>query len=1029
MSGGSSANNSWTILTPEETATETLRPLAEGTEHHEESVTSAAGSGENLPAGVAESAEGLPVEGHLVSEEKTAGLSGDTSTEQHTTMPTAITDAPVSTPLEGSGSFVPDSDALSQSEGLPEGPAQSNPDPDSFSDSYTHITPSPHEPPSTLLSTETLGGSEFTQEEERLTQEGTLHPLNGEGLQQEGEDSDLSTRTTDIGKQADSLVDSQVGEERTEKIGEEGEPEVRRRRSLLAALERIGRTEEEEEGEEEFQLPQREEDSGFSVNKCILGAVILLGLGTIFFSESDYGTRELKDAELPGKQEWFNQDVPPPPVDADSTELLNKLAKGNQQISVLQAQLQAQKEELKVAKGQAAEGAKERLLWEEMEKENSRLKKEMASLPVLQKENERMKRELESVPALQKELETLRSTVTELKLSSGTSEAAQAPVKHATSPSSGQPEDSTQSTAGSIERQPWKPWDDQREKKKVMKKDKNDISEKKDGKEGLEKSKWREKEKRQSKDGGKTEWNKGKHEEGKFDKKKEKDFKQKSDEAKQWKEKDWKKEKASRGDEGKPWKDREGKKEWIEKRERKEWKEEKDWKKAKHGKVNEGKQLRSQEEKNDWTVGKDHGEKHKGREEWKGEKEWKKGKDGYKGSGKEKWERKDWKEKGEKKEWKKDGNWKSKNGKDHSKEGKWTGERKQWEESKNHGKDSKWKDERKQGNENEWKSKNGKDDKEWKRKDERKHVSENEWRSKNGEDFKEWKRRDERKQGNENEWRSKNGKDDKAWKRKDERKQGNENEWRSKNGKDDKAWKRKDERKQGNENEWRSKNERKQWEKKEEQWNRGGQKERKYNGDLNKDTSSSQKHKEEHKFTGNHGHETEHLWGDKKPPHTHRRPSLEQPEYWVQQRERLQHNPKPPQHCNSLETCAQAEGLLPVPFPEFEAILQTYLAKAEEVGVDASKREELKKLATEFFKDGVFVHDQMSFQDFAEDLGDVLEDMVEGDDSGDEEDSAIEEEMEEFEREVLKKFSVPGAEEKEERPKGDQRKESVRGRG
>lgn len=55
-----------------------------------------------------------------------------------------------------------------------------------------------------------------------------------------------------------------------------------------------------------------------------------------------------------------------------------------------------------------------------MEKENSRLKKEMASLPVLQKENERMKRELESVPALQRELESLRSTVTELKLSSGT---------------------------------------------------------------------------------------------------------------------------------------------------------------------------------------------------------------------------------------------------------------------------------------------------------------------------------------------------------------------------------------------------------------------------------------------------------------------------------------------------------------------------------------------------------------------------------------------------------------------------------
>ncbi|XP_070822015.1 pre-B-cell leukemia homeobox interacting protein 1b isoform X4 [Chaetodon trifascialis] len=1001
MSGGSSANNSWTILTPEETVTETLRPLAVETEHHEDSVTSAAGSGENQPAGGAESAEVLPVEGHPISEEKTAELSGDTSTEQHTSMPTAITDAPVPTSLEGSSSFVPGSDAHSQSEGLPEGSVQSNPDPDSFSDSYTHITPSPDEPPSMLLSTETLGGSEFTHEEERHTQEGTLHPLNGEGLQQEVGDSDLSTTTTDIGKQADSPVDSQVGEERTEKIGEGGEPEVRRRRSLLAALERIGRTEEEEEGEEEFQLPQREEDSGFSVNKCILGAVILLGLGTIFFSESDYGTGELKDAELPGKQEWFNQDVPPPPVDADSTELLNKLAKGNQQISVLQAQLQAQKEELKVAKGQAAEGAKERLLWEEMEKENR------------------------------------------------TSEGAQAPVKHTTSPPSGQPEDSMQRTAGSIERQPRKPWDDQREKNKDMKRDKNYMDEKKDRKE-RDKSKWKEEEKKQRKDGGTTEWKKGKHEQGKFDKEKDKESKQKNEETKKWKEKDLKKEKASRGDEGKPWKDREGKKEWIEKRERKEWKEEKDWKKAKHDKVSEGKQWQSKEEKKDWKVGKDHGEKHKGREEWKGEKEWKNGKDDYKGSGREeKWERKDKKEKGEKKEWKKDSAWKSKNGKDQSKEGKWKGERKQWEESKNHGKGSKWKDERnknewkskndredkewkrnderKQWKENEWKSKNGKDGKEWKRNDERKQWKENEWKSKNGKDDKEWKWNDERKQRKENEWKSKNGKDDKEWKRKDERKQWNENEWKSKNDREDKEWKRKDERKQWNENEWKSKNERKQWENKEEQWKRGGQKERKYNGDLNKDTSSSHQHKDEHRFTSNHGHEEEHLWGDRKPPHTHRRPSLEQPEYWVQQRERLQHNPKPPQHCNSLETCAQAEGLIPVPFPEFEAILQSYLAKAEEVGVDASKREELKKLATEFFKDGVFVHDQMSFQDFVEDLVDVLEDMVEGD--GEEEDSAIEDEMEEFEREVLKKFSVPGAGDKEGRPKGEWRMESVRGRG
>lgn len=52
----------------------------------------------------------------------------------------------------------------------------------------------------------------------------------------------------------------------------------------MAALERIGSAEEEEEKEEEFHMPQRQEDSGFSVNKCILAALILLGLGTIFFS-------------------------------------------------------------------------------------------------------------------------------------------------------------------------------------------------------------------------------------------------------------------------------------------------------------------------------------------------------------------------------------------------------------------------------------------------------------------------------------------------------------------------------------------------------------------------------------------------------------------------------------------------------------------------------------------------------------------------------------------------------------------------
>ncbi|CAJ1062279.1 pre-B-cell leukemia homeobox interacting protein 1b isoform X3 [Xyrichtys novacula] len=889
MSGGSSSNNSWTILTPEETVTETLKPLAEGTEQHEDSLSSEADPGVTQPAQGEESVEEPPMEGHLVPEEQPAELSEDTNAEQHTAVPAAVIDDTIPTTVEASGSLVPDSDPLSQSEGLPEGPAQSIPDPDSFSDSYTHITPSPEEPPASLLSTETLGGGEFTQEEESVTQEGTVQPLNGEGLQQVEEESDLFSRTPDIGKQADTHVDSEVAEVQTEKTAEEREPEPEpevRSRSLLAALERIGRKEEEEEEEveEEFQLPPREEDSGFSVNKCILGAVILLGLGTIFISDNDYATRELKDAEIPGKQEWLNPEVPPPIVDVDSAELLNKLAQGDQQISVLQAQLQAQREELNVAKEVAEQRAKDHLLWAEVEKENSRLKKDMASLPILQKENERMKRELESVVALQTELETLRSTVTELKLSQAAREAA-------VPPPSGQPEDSIQVTDGSTETLTTKTSDEPREEKKDVKSEaEREKSVRKEERKEWKKAKdEREKSAREEE---RKEWKKAKEEQ-----------KRHSEETKIGKEKDWKKHTASRGDEGKSWKDREGKKE-KDKNGRKEWKEEKELKKGKHEKVYEGKQWKGKEEKKDWKVGKDHGEKYKGKENWKGEKEWKKGKDSFKEIGKEKWEKKGWKEKGEKKEWKKESDWKSKD----SKKWKERGERKQWEDSKSQGKG-------KYQNDNEWKRKSGMSDKEWKKKDE----------------------------------------------------------------------------------------------KKEQKWKREGQKE-------NSDSV-------------NRGHKEAPLWEHREPAHSHRKPSLDQPEYWTQQRDRLQHNTKPPQHCGTLESCAKAEGLIPVPLPEFEAILQIYLTKAEEVGLDDLKREELKKLTSEFFKDGVFVHDQMSFQDFVEDVGDILEDMVEDDEDEEEEDSALEEEMEGFEREVMKKFAVPGAREKEERSKGERKKASGRGRG
>lgn len=443
------------------------------------------------------------------------------------------------------------------------------------------------------------------------------------------------------------------------------------------------------------------------------------------------------------------------------------------------------------------------------------------------------------------------------------------------------------------------------------------------------------------------------------------------------------------------------KKDWKEK-EKSEWKEgekmdredvgKAEWKTRKHeqkkfDKEKEGKQKKHSDETKRWK-----------------DKDWKKEKAGRGDEGKP-WKaregKKDWIEKSERRESKDEKDWKkAKHDKVH--------EGKQWrdKEEKRDSRGGNSYGERPRGQEE---LKEGKD---WKKvKDGFKESGKEKLEKKA------WKEKGENK-----EWMTKNNKDhDKEGKVKGERKHWKESENYSKerstkkNGKDAKEWKRKGESKQ--------------WEKKEEEQKRGGQKERGH-GDWKKDRSSSHQHKDEHKFTGNnhHGHNKEHVWGDRNPPHTHRRPSVDQLEYWVQQRDRLQHNRKPPQHCSSPETCAQAEGLLPVPLAEFEAILQNYLAKAEEAGVEASVTEQLQQLTTEFFSDGVFVHDQMSFQDFVEDVCDILEHMVEGDEN-EEEDSAIEEEVEEFEREVLKKFSVSGAGVKEEKIKGEWRKESRQGRG
>ncbi|XP_036795412.1 pre-B-cell leukemia transcription factor-interacting protein 1 isoform X4 [Oncorhynchus mykiss] len=1020
---GAANSSSWTVLTAEETVAETLRPVAEGTEHHENtpSHTAAEKPTESRPGEDAVSAE----ESHSVKLQQETQETQPERDKDYTPVVESPTHdlpfdpAPDSTPAldSTSASVAPPSSLLevpaptgldpnthSQSRSLPGNSAPPISDPDSFSDSYTHISSSPdlEEPPALLLNTEPPEEVGLVQEAEGYIQD--VHHHYEEGLGQEEEESDLS----DIRAKTDSHLEAEVvGEE------EEGVSGVRRRRgSLLAALEQIGREEEEEE-EDEFRIPQQreQEETGFSLNKCILGAVILLGLGTIIFSgvfldldgavvlpEGDYDARELRETEVVGKQEWLNPEVPlPPPVEVDSTDQLNKLAKEDPRIAVLQAQLLAQKEELKVAQKEAEDGGKERKKREEVEREHGRLKKEMMSLPVLQKENERMKRELESVPVLQKDLETLRATVTELKHSTA-KEAASPPVSASVPPPSGQAGDDSQNTAGTIER-------------KVKKPGKGEKTELKE-----EKTDWNKGGKTDWNKGGKTDWNKG----GKTDWNKGR----KTDWNKGGKT-DWNKGgKTDWNKAGKTDWNKGGKTDWN-KGGKTDWNKggKTDWNKAGKTDWNKGgKTDWNKGGKTDWNKG--------GKTDYKVEKEWRSGKYDQEKEGKEE---KEWKKKEDKKgEWKKDKSSRGDEGKP-------------------------WKD---RGNKMEWKEKSEKKDwkveKDWKKEKPERWSDSKEWNGeKNGKEEKnlrkggwnegrdEWKgekngkeEKNLRKGGwNEgrDEWKGeKNGKEDNILRKggynkgRDEWK--GEKEW--KKDKDDykdlgKGWKERGEKKEWKgEKDWTKKDVSKEWKSKdnrrENEWSDGnrkmeGLKEERNGGNWKRDRGNDKYEKDHHHHHYSKEGQKERRRREKGPPQTHRRPPLEQPDYWSYQRERLQHKPNPQTHCSSVEACAQAEGLLPVTMPEFEALLLGYLVKAERVGVEASKREELSKLTKEFFRDGVFVHDQMSFKDFVEDVEDILEVMVE--------DEEVEEEVDDFEEEAMNRFSVPGGGEREK-----WKKDSGRGR-
>ncbi|KAL7875037.1 hypothetical protein SRHO_G00060070 [Serrasalmus rhombeus] len=422
----SSANgNSWTILTPEvkEHGVERVGPLAEGQggqvcsepaqlvmeqtdlkDHsHRSAVTDGLAEQNNAPDAPQvtplENSEDAAVPHAFHMKEPTLGA----------------------TPVENLTCLTSDPEQQGASAGHSESEPFLGPDTDSFSDSYTHISPPP---------------------------ESTLHPAasrDREGLSEGEESSELRKTLREEAKQEVEVL---------EEKGNEGDGVRRRKVSLLTPVDHRDDDEEEEGEEEPFRPPQREDDVGFSLNKCIFGAVILLGLGTIFFSgvfmdlddESDTDVKELKNPEL--QKEWLNlQSSRDTPAGVQPPEILERLAEKSQKIAVLQAQLQEQEGELKAAQLQVEEGNKERMRREELEVENQRMKGELDKLPALQKEleqeSERVKKEgenaqkdREALPAMQKELELLRAKVTEL---AHTTDGAQAvtPLSASASPSAG----------------------------------------------------------------------------------------------------------------------------------------------------------------------------------------------------------------------------------------------------------------------------------------------------------------------------------------------------------------------------------------------------------------------------------------------------------------------------------------------------------------------------------------------------------------------------------------------------------------
>ncbi|XP_026156272.1 pre-B-cell leukemia transcription factor-interacting protein 1 isoform X2 [Mastacembelus armatus] len=245
-----------------------------------------------------------------------------------------------------------------------------------------------------------------------------------------------------------------------------------------------------------------------------------------------------------------------------------------------------------------------------------------------------------------------------------------------------------------------------------------------------------------------------------------------------------------------------------------------------------------------------------------------------------------------------------------------------------------------------------------------------------------------KKKPQESKWKGNKGKNN-EW---DHGKKEKKKEWKhSKEG----GWKDKEEKK---EKEWKSQKQnshKEAWRKHQDEWQR-----KKHERRMDREERRKEKPWHSHPGKNSHSHPHHHQQHHHHQPHQHNHN-----DFWRDQEQKLRRNVRPQLGCSSVEDCASKEGLYPVELSEFEELLEGYLSKLE--GSSSESKDRIRKLTAEFFEDGVFIHDRVLFSDFAEDVADILEDMVDVlVDNGLNDDDSLEEEMEEFEREALWKFSA-----------------------